>query len=271
MLKPGAVFRQTGFKDGGVVAGNMRATAILLGLLCLTVVLVAAIVVWPLLQAGRPDMPAPVFAAALAYFAIIGLGFMLIQIPLLQQFSLFLGHPTYTFSIVLFLMILAAGLGSLVSDRVKLDRGAPLALPLGLGIGILIEGVSDPGGDRGDDGLATAGTHAGGGGVHRAAGVRAWFVFSDRHAARRPPLRSRYRVDVGRERRLRRDRINPGGHGLDVARHHVQPDLRRCAVRAAGRADAASLRERQELRGFARCTSAASASTDSSPCGRPTI
>jgi hypothetical protein len=144
MLKPGAVFRQTGFKDGGVVAGNMRATAILLGLLCLTVVLVAAIVVWPLLQAGRPDIPAPVFAAALAYFAIIGLGFMLIQIPLLQQFSLFLGHPTYTFSIVLFLMILAAGLGSLISDRVKLDRGAPLALPIGLGIGILVEAFLIP-------------------------------------------------------------------------------------------------------------------------------
>jgi len=144
MLKPGAVLRQTGFKDGGVVAGNMRATAMLLGLFGLTVVLVAAIVVWPLIQAGRPDMPMPVFASALAYFAIIGLGFMLIQIPLLQQFSLYLGHPTYTFSIVLFLMILAAGFGSLASDRVKLDRGAPLALPLGLGIGVLVEAFLIP-------------------------------------------------------------------------------------------------------------------------------
>ncbi len=144
MLKPGAVFRQTGFKDGGVVAGNMRATAILLGLLGLTVVLVGAIVLWPLVQAGRPDLPAPLFTAALAYFAIIGLGFMLIQIPLLQQFSLYLGHPTYTFSIVLFLMILAAGFGSLVSDRLTLDRGAPFGLPIGLGAAILVEALLIP-------------------------------------------------------------------------------------------------------------------------------
>jgi hypothetical protein len=137
------VFRQTGFRDGGVVAGNMRATAILLGLLALTVVLVCAIVLWPLVQAGRPDLPAPLFRAALAYFAIIGLGFMLIQIPLLQQFSLYLGHPTYTFSIVLFLMILAAGLGSLVSDRLRLER-APYRLPIGLGLAVLAEAFLIP-------------------------------------------------------------------------------------------------------------------------------
>jgi len=140
MLKPGAVFRQTLIRDGGVVAGNMRATATLLGLLVIATLLVAAIVVWPLVRAGRPELPPQVFTSALLYFSIIGFGFMLIQIPMLQRFTLYLGHPTYAFSIVLFLMILAAGLGSVVSDRIGLDGArAPVALPLGIGALVLIE------------------------------------------------------------------------------------------------------------------------------------
>jgi hypothetical protein len=141
MVKPQAVFRQMSFRDGGIVAGNMRATATLLGLFAVSLVLVGAIVVGPLIAAGRPDLPGPVFRSALAYFAIIGLGFMLIQIPMLQRFSIYLGHPTYTFSIVLFLMILAAGLGSLSSDRIRLDRGAPVQLPILIGAVVIVEAL----------------------------------------------------------------------------------------------------------------------------------
>ena len=57
MLKPGAVFRHGVFRDGGIVAGNLRATTTLLGLLALALVLVGAIIVWPLVQAGRPELP----------------------------------------------------------------------------------------------------------------------------------------------------------------------------------------------------------------------
>jgi hypothetical protein len=57
----------------------------------------------------------------LAYFAAIGLGFMLVEIGFLQRFSIFLGHPTYSLSIVLFSLILSTGLGSLISDYVRLD------------------------------------------------------------------------------------------------------------------------------------------------------
>jgi hypothetical protein len=141
MLKPQAVLRQQSFRDGGIVAGNMRATGTLLGLLAVSVVLVGAIVVGPLVAAGRPDLPAPVFRSALAYFTLIGLGFMLIQIPMLQRFSIYLGHPTYTFSIVLFLMILSAGLGSLMSDRIRLERGAPVRLPILIGAAVIVEAL----------------------------------------------------------------------------------------------------------------------------------
>jgi hypothetical protein len=43
----------------------------------------------------------------------------------------YLGHPTYTFSIILFLMILAAGLGSFASERIDVRNVRVLvALPL---------------------------------------------------------------------------------------------------------------------------------------------
>jgi hypothetical protein len=117
-------------------------------LLIVITVLIVVVIGWPLAIVGRPVMPAGVFGAALAYFTIIGFGFMFIQIPLLQRFSVYLGHPTYTFSIVLFLMILSAGLGSLTSDRIdpRQQRGNRLvrALPIGIGALVLAEALLMP-------------------------------------------------------------------------------------------------------------------------------
>jgi hypothetical protein len=52
----------------------------------------------------------------------------------------YLGHPTYTFSIILFLMILAAGLGSIRSERVDVEHSRRLVLvPLAISILVLVE------------------------------------------------------------------------------------------------------------------------------------
>jgi hypothetical protein len=48
---------------------------------------------------------------------------MLIQIGLVQRFAVYLGHPTYTLAIVLFSMLLFTGIGSLLSERVRLRAG----------------------------------------------------------------------------------------------------------------------------------------------------
>ncbi|MCM8805393.1 MAG: hypothetical protein NC825_01495 [Candidatus Omnitrophica bacterium] len=50
------------------------------------------------------------------YFALIGTGYMLIEIFLIQKFMLFLGHPTFAVSIVLFSMLAGSGIGSFVSQ-----------------------------------------------------------------------------------------------------------------------------------------------------------
>jgi hypothetical protein len=49
---------------------------------------------------------------ALAFFASIGLGFMLVEVSQLQRLNIFLGHPTYSLSVVLFALLLSSGLGS---------------------------------------------------------------------------------------------------------------------------------------------------------------
>jgi hypothetical protein len=57
-----------------------------------------------------------------SYFLLIGIGFMAVEIGLLQRMSVFLGHPIYSLSVLLFTLILSTGVGSLVSDKLVLDN-----------------------------------------------------------------------------------------------------------------------------------------------------
>jgi hypothetical protein len=66
-----------------------------------------------------------------AYFLLIGLAFMFVEISLIQRMSIFLGHPIYGLAIVLFGIILATGLGSLLSGQaVRLSRRSLIGWPL---------------------------------------------------------------------------------------------------------------------------------------------
>jgi hypothetical protein len=46
---------------------------------------------------------------------------MMIEVPLLQRFVLFLGYPVYALAVVLFALLLFSGAGSLLSARFTLD------------------------------------------------------------------------------------------------------------------------------------------------------
>jgi len=48
----------------------------------------------------------------LAYFAALGLGFIMVEIALLQRFLLFLGQPIYAYAVVLAGLLIFTGLGS---------------------------------------------------------------------------------------------------------------------------------------------------------------
>src|SRR5271165_7176828 len=51
------------------------------------------------------------------YFIAIGLGYIMVEIAFIQRFVLFLGYPTYALTVVVFLMLLSSGAGSLLSSR----------------------------------------------------------------------------------------------------------------------------------------------------------
>jgi hypothetical protein len=129
MLKPQALWAGVPLPREGALGGNLRATLLLLVLLGITTALVALIVIYPLVAAGRPPMPLGQFALSMSYFAIIGFAFMLIQIGFLQRFSVYLGHPTYTLAVVLFSMLLFAGAGSFLSERISLGSGRFRVVP----------------------------------------------------------------------------------------------------------------------------------------------
>jgi spermidine synthase len=52
-----------------------------------------------------------------AYALLIGLGFMLVEIPLIQRFQVLLGQPIWSLTAVLTTLLLTGGLGSWVSQR----------------------------------------------------------------------------------------------------------------------------------------------------------
>jgi hypothetical protein len=67
----------------------------------------------------------------LTYFVAIGLGYILVEIAFIQRFVLFLGHPTYALTVVVFLMLLSSGIGSMLSRR-WLARPETRRIPLAI-------------------------------------------------------------------------------------------------------------------------------------------
>jgi hypothetical protein len=123
---PEAIRQRLGSKGGaGVISGNLTASSALVLILFVSLVAVIATILVPLRGVTR-NRSAPLIAVGSAYFSLIGMGFMFVEISLLQYFSVYLGHPIYSLAVCLFSLILATGLGSLASDRVTL--ASPRAL-----------------------------------------------------------------------------------------------------------------------------------------------
>lgn len=55
------------------------------------------------------------------YFLAIGLGFFFIELPFIQKFILILGKPSYSLSLILFSILLFAGIGSFITNRFKVN------------------------------------------------------------------------------------------------------------------------------------------------------
>jgi len=116
----------TNAEGGGVRRGNLVATATLVILFFIALLLVTVVLIVPLRSALR-DVGARQAIHGTFYFGLIGAGFMLIEIGLLQRMSIFLGHPVYSLSVLLSSLILSTGLGSFLSGKWPLESGRRLA------------------------------------------------------------------------------------------------------------------------------------------------
>lgn len=133
---------------------NMKAIVLLVGLFIMVVVLSLAGLLIPLLiheRKARGTTAGPSVKAYSLYFAAIGLGFILVEISQIQRLTLFLGHPVYSLTVVLFSILLATGIGAWATGRWLLGTGVPrhgitalvvvflVALTAALGLPLLLE------------------------------------------------------------------------------------------------------------------------------------
>jgi hypothetical protein len=123
-----------------LLVGNLMAAGTLLLIILLSAVSVLVAVVLPAHPAVYKADPRLV-AWGTGYFLLIGLGFMFVEIALIQRMSVFMGHPTYGLSIVLFSIIMSTGLGSLLSERASPASPVLLVLWL-LGLGAYLLALS---------------------------------------------------------------------------------------------------------------------------------
>lgn len=111
------------------VGFNVKAIFIMLSLLITMIVLTALCFLLPMkMKHIKLGNSKPLFL----FFASIGLGFMLIEISQIQRLGIYLGHPSYSLSTSLFTLLIATGLGSYFSGKLKSFNKTQLIVLLGV-------------------------------------------------------------------------------------------------------------------------------------------
>jgi hypothetical protein len=95
---------------------NLKAVRVLGTLLAIVSGLSALAIIAPLALRRRVRQTHSL--RLMIYFAAIGLAFMMVEIGQLERLIVFLGHPIYGLTVVLFVLLLASSAGSLCSHRV---------------------------------------------------------------------------------------------------------------------------------------------------------
>ena len=95
----------------------------------------------PLLVASRRRERVPRMGRWVAYFILLGAGYMLVEVTYLQKFILFLGQPAYAMSAVLFSMLVFSGLGSLWSRKSEPTPRIVGVAVLAVGLLVLVQAL----------------------------------------------------------------------------------------------------------------------------------
>lgn len=124
--QPVELFRMARERNFRIVPGHVRASLNLFFVILFSAVMVALVILLPLRRSVE-SIDGATFVGGTAYFFLIGMGFMFLEISLLQTMSPFLGHPSLSLAVVLFSLILATGIGSLMSGRLPLNGRGRIA------------------------------------------------------------------------------------------------------------------------------------------------
>jgi hypothetical protein len=119
-MKLGQVLHPQSLQDGIDWKVNL-GVAVLLMVLVISLVAVLAFLILPLVMRGGGRNHESV--VRLLYFVAIGLAYILVEITFIQRFVLFLGHPTYALTVVVFLLLLSSGVGSMASRKWLCETG----------------------------------------------------------------------------------------------------------------------------------------------------
>jgi hypothetical protein len=103
-----------------------RAVPLLYALMAVSLLATAIILALPPLVLGARLPRQKGVPRFLLYFLSIGAGYILIEVALIQKFVLFLGHPTYALTVVIFSMLVSSSLGSYFSRRILGEDGRRL-------------------------------------------------------------------------------------------------------------------------------------------------
>jgi spermidine synthase len=134
-LKLGQALGNEGLREGIDWKVNL-GVAVLGMVLLISLAAVTAFLILPMVFGARGPGASNRRWTQLLYFVVVGLGYILVEIAFIQRFVLFLGHPTYALTVVIFLLLLSSGAGSLVSRR-WLPDPARVWLPLLLLVGAI--------------------------------------------------------------------------------------------------------------------------------------
>lgn len=137
--------RLSTFITGPSVAVTDNNVAISMVLLMLVVALVACAyyIVVPFVGLAR-RMPLSTLTPPVIYFSAIGLGFMLIEIAQMQRLMVFLGHPVYGLSVVLFTILIFGGIGSATVGAQSPRRGGMITRAAALLVTLTAAGILTP-------------------------------------------------------------------------------------------------------------------------------
>ncbi|MFC1654936.1 hypothetical protein ACFL2F_03930, partial [Myxococcota bacterium] len=135
----GDIFDSQAGSGGYLDAKTPIGLIILIAALIQALLLGCAFILYPLWRFRRSGLHTRGVGKMIVCFSALGLGFMFIEVAIMQKFVLFLGHPSYSISVVLAGLLLYSGIGSFIAGKLRWKlRRVVLFATLGVAMAALV-------------------------------------------------------------------------------------------------------------------------------------